>query len=499
MERPEYKDFKVLVKNPSTINYVTTDDNNYIRDIQKDNLREGVIRFFIKMLENDRVTTRDEFRIFGSFLFLRLFTDEFKKRFHDEYCKFEKQKSSLFRLTLEFDTHARDLAEWPWEYIYYPGELDGKRGFFIATETELVLTRRIPEVRVDEDEEIDKKDINILVALSQPGTLGIVMPKPVLEAIEDLQQAYPERVKFESITDLTKKKLKKKIDEFKPQILHYIGHGQYTEKEGFLAGSEDEETEEVDWIVDDDLADCVKANPPNLVILQACEGAHTSDYVFYKGVALQLIQADVAAVIAMQYPIINDMANEFSQEFYNALKEKKGIEEAVQQGRNSLAWKNRRNYSSRDFGSPVVYMQCPEGIYFFTKDKDDTEEFEVHEVPTIMTGKVDCPYSGCHGEVRRDALICTACKQPLEQCPNPSCRRVIEKGGTCDRCEPTTFEMAKEKAAVTEDVYSRETLDSLVRIGENIKEPESKKHKIPMKPKDTSTKNTKESEDSVSN
>jgi hypothetical protein len=112
------------------------------------------------------------------------------------------------------------------------------------------------------------------------------------------------------------------------------------------------------------MIDCFKHAQcfPRLVFLHMCAGGITeTDATIlqaFSGFAPKLIHANIASVVAMQYPIANDDARDFSLAFYATLAKGDSVDEAVQEGRYELD----RHRSSRVFGTPVLYMHCAEAL-----------------------------------------------------------------------------------------------------------------------------------------
>ena len=134
-------------------------------------------------------------------------------------------------------------------------------------------------------------------------------------------------------------------------------------RKGHLAFVKDEKDETVRWISDVDLADAFMDFQPRLIFLHACEGASSDSYEGFKGLALQLVYSKIPAVVAMQYSVENKVAIQFAKTFYQCLGEGKPVDVAVQAGRLELGmYLGEQNFSSRAFGSPVVYLQSAQGI-----------------------------------------------------------------------------------------------------------------------------------------
>lgn len=80
----------------------------------------------------------------------------------------------------------------------------------------------------------------------------------------------------------------------------------------------------------------------------------------FGGLAPRLVQKGVQAVVAMQYPITNMAAIDFSRVFYEALLRGAPLDHAVQLGRQALM--HMRQHAARTFGTPVLYLHSADGL-----------------------------------------------------------------------------------------------------------------------------------------
>lgn len=414
----EYKNFRIIIKDNNRVQVIKTSGVDLEVDFQKDPLKIQAINIFNEWLAQGKVTTRDEFTLLGSLLYTILFNEEISREFKKEFDNIAGNPNTNLRLILEFKQEAAEFAQMPWEYIYYPAK-ERERGFFIGPHDKLILTRYVPmeDIDIPKPTEIP---LRILVIISQPEgeDLGKVLAKPTIDAIKDLEDKSQGRIKVFVEEQPTKRKITDAIKNIDPHILHFIGHGKY-ENVGKLAFvGEDGKTPS--WIDDVDLADCFEGKRPYLIFLQACEGAHSKSYKGFRGVALQLVSAKIPAVIAMQYPIENKVANRFALEFYKALSEGDPIDVAAQKGRGELArYLDEKNYSSRAFGSPVVYVPLKGEQIISTEP--DTGRALPSEKPGIQ--KVQCP--GCGASILSDSEYCENCNVKVMLCKN--CLEISKK------------------------------------------------------------------------
>jgi hypothetical protein len=75
-----------------------------------------------------------------------------------------------------------------------------------------------------------------------------------------------------------------------------------------------------------------------------------------------LIRAQIPAVIAMQFKVLDAAAQAFAGEFYRALAEGFPIDACVTEGRKAVM--GAVGLSRADWGIPVVYTRAPDGKLF---------------------------------------------------------------------------------------------------------------------------------------
>jgi hypothetical protein len=78
------------------------------------------------------------------------------------------------------------------------------------------------------------------------------------------------------------------------------------------------------------------------------------------GVAPNLVQRGLPAVVAMQYEILDATAKQFADEFYRALALGWPVDAAMQTTRNSISIEVGSD--KPDFATPVLYMRAKDGV-----------------------------------------------------------------------------------------------------------------------------------------
>jgi hypothetical protein len=423
----KYKEFRVVILNEEDIRAILPSRTTRKGKINLDRLTKNVITVFDSMVARGKIDDREELKTFGTLLYAVLFKDDIDTEFKKAYDEVLTQQDTFLRLILEFEDKAQELAILPWEFLYYP-DTDKEKGFQIATRNKLILTRYVPLSVAFPTIKPVEMPLRILASVSKPTDLGIVLADPVIEAIGKLKEQSPGAIEVVRLDNPDRRSFHQKIKEFKPHVLHFIGHGGWDEgqRAGKLALVSKDQA--ADWISDRDFSDYFVDYQPRLLFLHACEGAATDSYGGFRGVALQMVYSGIPAVIAMQYPITNKAAIQFAQKFYECLGQGKPVDVAVQEGRLELGmYLEDSNFSSRDFGSPVAFLQSGDAIILASREEPGSPG------GAAVADKVTCPNPTCANNVRPQDRFCSKCGHELGKCPR--CEKIMDETvGICSVC-----------------------------------------------------------------
>jgi len=272
------------------------------------------------------------------------------------------------RLRLRLDPALGDI---PWEYMYIPRG-GGKKNItgFLALDQRISIVRH-EALGFSGDLKETSQDLRVLVALANPtnyAKLDLTKEKANIErALENLPG-----IKSDFVEKATLERLHEKL-QHGADIFHFAGHGAFSETglpqndgsmEGRGAIALVNDKGEARLMPADTLAVNLLGRGVQLVILVACETGRRDGKNFWTSVAAGLVQAEVPAVVAMQYKIADASALEFSRSFYRALAGGLSLEQAVHEGRLAILnfvdpRRNNSNYRSswRDWGVPVLYYR----------------------------------------------------------------------------------------------------------------------------------------------
>jgi len=101
-----------------------------------------------------------------------------------------------------------------------------------------------------------------------------------------------------------------------------------------------------------------------LIFLNACAGAQSGRSDPFAGIAQQLVQQGLPAVLAMQFPIMDQAAIVLSQEFYRALAGGYPLEAAVSEARKAIYGLG----GSPEWGTPVFFSRSDDNRILLVPD-----------------------------------------------------------------------------------------------------------------------------------
>lgn len=342
---------------------------------------------------------------------------------------------ALLRLELEFLTQDGQvderLASWPWEYLY-----SQRLGKFLAAASDLVINRKLAPAEGDGQlaptSGGSAEPTRLLLVIARPRDLGEVLGYAVEEAVDALrvQRKIGDPIKLieprpagrvpDYQATATFRELLRLLEEKRPHIVHFIGHGLRDEggvKLAFVAS--DGTADPIDGAT---FAEAIaSAKSVRLAVLQACESALPDPHTPVSGVALQLAQKRVPAIVAMQARISNQAADQFSCAFYAALAEGHSVDRAVMRGRQEI----KLQRDDQPFGIPVLYLRSYKPVLGPVTP-------EAGPAPEPLSAPT-CPQ--CREPISLDDRFCSNCALAF-LCPGPTCGRRLKKplANFCEHC-----------------------------------------------------------------
>ncbi|KYK35208.1 MAG: hypothetical protein AYK19_10965 [Theionarchaea archaeon DG-70-1] len=236
------------------------------------------------------------------------------------------------------------LNELPWELSY-----DKERDLFLGADSRCSLVRK--DQKSEEIYGTIDYPLKVLVIISSPMDLdekGHYQPDPdeiekLMEPVKTLEDKgmvqvdFLERASIRCIQDTLKEGY---------HIVHFIGHGSYDAEKGkgFLV-IEDKNRNSKE-LTGSEVAHLFGANPPQLLILTACESAPLIPF---------LLTRRIPAVMAMQYTVLKDIAHVFVERFYSMLVKGDTVLQAVSHARNYVFLEEGRE--NPGWFTPVLYVR----------------------------------------------------------------------------------------------------------------------------------------------
>ena len=299
-----------------------------------------------------------------------------------------------------------ELQPLPWEFLHHQ-EAGGEPlpTNFLALDPQISIVRH--KALAEPPDWFESQDtLRVVVAMATPG------PQPeyrllrhllgeqqrIQDALEQAAGIEPKylpdyrradaETQWYTLTGARREEIKATIDERRGSVLHFSGHGEYSESvgpggrpqgEGFLILAD--ERNQAMPVSGAELARDLSGRGVRLVMLAACETAkgdplytttEQAPLKAWSSVAAALVEKRIPSVVAMQFKVRDDLAAEFMATVYEVLVAGGTIDEAVSLGRAQI-WRKAGDEGTalRDWGAPVLYSRVSDGHIFppFTDEK----------------------------------------------------------------------------------------------------------------------------------
>lgn len=334
--------FKLLRAETTYRVHLTVDDQPAMEGPFHVELSEGSrLGAVIDRIEND-TCTRDDLRDLGSELWAGLIAEDRGRAVAEAIAV----SDTLLQIRLSLPP---ELEEVPWECLY-----DGTK--FLAAEPGWSVVRDPPLERATARPVSNlKSELRVLAVIPEGAGLRVE------EELRNLRLAV-KQVENLQISDLrgrvTPEKILKGLDESSPDIFHFVGHGTLDSAGNVTIrlNSEDDGNSEF-WIPADNFALILAAHPVKLAVFNCCYGGHSTRNSI-SGLGPLLLHRNIPAIVAMRYPVADQVALRFSEAFYGALlrAENHGrVDVALQHARFRLCL-NATTDQWRSFITPILYL-----------------------------------------------------------------------------------------------------------------------------------------------
>lgn len=309
-----------------------------------------------------------------------------------------REQGRGLRIRLHIDVP--EFHDYPWELLY-----NSKTKQFLALSNDTPIVRYF-ELPFPEHPLMVETPINILVMIASPEGFPDLNVEEEWSKLESSFAPLIERghVRLERLQRPTLGELQKALRRDQFHIFHFIGHGKFVvhKQDGVLLM--EEELNGRGRPVSGQYLGVLLHDHPwlRMVVLNACEGARTSQADPYAGVAQALVQQGIPAVIAMQFPIFEDSAIEFAHEFYGAIADGFPVDAAISEARKAIFTTGNET----EWATPVLFMNSPDGRIFDLQSTQkvfpltNESESEVGE-PASVEGKKTKPIKNTRKSVPR--------------------------------------------------------------------------------------------------
>jgi len=262
------------------------------------------------------------------------------------------------QLRLVLRVRPPELAHLPWEFLF-----DAGQNGYVCPTTPLI---RHPQVAAPERPLPVPPPLRILCMIARPGdqeTLAVETERQQLgSALEELR--HDGLIELGWVGGESRRELRAALRRERGpwHIFHFIGHGGFdpVAREGTLALSDG--AGGTYHLGAENFAMVLRNHQSlRLVVLNACETGRADATDPFSSVAGALMQAGLPAALAMQYPISDPAAIEFSQTFYEGLAGRLTVDAAVTEARQSI---RLALPGTLEWGTPVLYMRSLDGRLF---------------------------------------------------------------------------------------------------------------------------------------
>jgi hypothetical protein len=319
-----------------------------------------VENFVLRMSRGGRTTRRVvtsseklQAKDVGGKLFAALFQGEVRDVYRSCLADARHEERGL-RVTLAL-TKAPELNDLPWEFLFDdPDFLSAS--IWTPVVRYLDVARPAPPLAVS-------PPLRILGMISSPDDVAQLDVAGERRRIETALRPLSRRgrVELHWTQEPTLESLLRKLRAGAFHIFHFVGHGAYDEVSGDgvllledeRGGTHQVTGEEIGVVLNDH-------RPMRLAVLNACEGARSSDSDPFAGVAASLVRRGLPAVVAMQFEITDTAALTFAEHFYEALPLGYPVDAATALARQGI-------YASGndvEWGTPVLFMRSADGRIF---------------------------------------------------------------------------------------------------------------------------------------
>lgn len=366
----EYREYVIRVDNNSGVRVESPDGSVAESQIAATKDKCDLVARLLVELENDRNPSLDYLFELGEHLGeLLLGSNAVERHFSRAYEAASKDGLGGLHIRLEIAQACRVtennsrlagrlLSSLPWELTYCPSV---ERRHFLAAHRCMTFSRLFPLNTPIQPLTVDPP-LKLLWVSAQPTDLSPVLSDiaktVVMKALQPLIKRRVVQVTFVDEQPCLAT-LSEKIDDIRPDILHFMGHAKVSDGNATVALVKSDG--KAAWHDAKAMATVFDTWQPGLAMFVACEGAGRDSYRGMATISEELVRADLCAVVGMQFEVSNRLAIDFSREFYALLAENVPIDKAVQLTRRKI-YDGESPAPGRSFAAPVLYLRSPNSL-----------------------------------------------------------------------------------------------------------------------------------------
>jgi WD40 repeat protein len=342
---------------------------------------------------------------FGQRLFEALFAGDIRSCYDVSQREAGRKDDQGLRVKLRIQ--APELAALPWEFLY-----DARQGEYVCLSRQTPLVRYLELPQSAQPLPV-KPPLRILCMIASPGDqaqLDIEREQGrIQEALSDLQGRG--LVELTWLEGQTWRDLQRAMRGGPWHVFHFIGHGGFDPRseEGVLALAD--EQGHTSLLTATQMGHLLADHRSlRLALLNACEGAQSSERDLFSSTAATLARRGIPAVVAMQYEITDRAAIEYTRAFYEAISDGMPVDAAVSEARKAITFSIA---NTLEWATPVLYLRSPDSALFeIAKEKRHKPAATTHkpkadaparEPVASKLGELVCTYSGHDNWVMRVA------------------------------------------------------------------------------------------------
>ena len=273
------------------------------------------------------------------------------------------------------------LAQLPWEFCYLPvleGQEDSYDNFIALNPKYSIVRHEALDTKPPQLSQDGQDDLRLLAVTAnvEGGGYRELDLDSEKQAIQEALQKFSvdgiNLIWEPFLENPTAQELIQSLDQ-KADLFHFAGHGKFEITDIDPESEENKGAGSIILLKDKTdnspapfsaslLAKHLHRAGVRVAVLGACESGRRDGISSWTGVAPTLIKEGIAAVVAMQYEVLDVLAMPFSQRFYTAIASGLAIDEAVSLGR--LEMYREAGEGGIDWGIPVLYMRSFNGVIF---------------------------------------------------------------------------------------------------------------------------------------